>query len=256
MLSTPKAYIDPALLDPALLDPAYQLWLVHTMSPQVTLTTHEHIEAPKTETSSTPFPFLELPTEIRNMIYRYLVAPKDTIHLAKFRGGVKGLATAEGNASILRANRQIHLEAAGVFFHYNKLCLEVGERTNMPIQYRNRKSHNHGMLQPHVFGRFRVIQLKLTWPTFPAQRDPNSYKHFNKKTTLICAALASSTNVKELYILLSDRLEDLDSRPVFGTRFHPRIGGPKGDYAVEMKERTLRPFLALQNIPKIVYVAC
>lgn len=58
-----------------------------------------------------PFPFLSLPGEIRNLIYRHaLVSPKTyTVKLQFF----------PTDTALLRVNKQIYAEASAIFYHEN-----------------------------------------------------------------------------------------------------------------------------------------
>ncbi|KAL8678530.1 MAG: hypothetical protein Q9224_007107, partial [Gallowayella concinna] len=73
---------------------------------------------------TTPFPFLALPPEIRNMIYRYIVRfPK---------GVVRTTNPTKSRLQLWYVNRQIYDEASAIFYHINTFifysdCVRKGE---------------------------------------------------------------------------------------------------------------------------------
>ena len=72
------------------------------------------IQAQRVITKKKPFRFLDLPSEIRNMVYGYLVVSQSSIQ-PYLPHQPAGLLTNPINTALLRASRQINQEATAVF---------------------------------------------------------------------------------------------------------------------------------------------
>ncbi|KAH0538380.1 hypothetical protein FGG08_005029 [Glutinoglossum americanum] len=80
--------------------------------------------------SSSSFPFLRLPPEIRNKIYRYLLTTTSTIaspHRPPQHAIRNGLTPA-----LLAANRQIHSEAQRILYRENRAEIYVSDAARVP----------------------------------------------------------------------------------------------------------------------------
>lgn len=147
-----------------------------------------------TETQPRVFPFLNLPAEIRNMVYSYVMIPKYSVYVyvRRFQSGV--------NTGLLYANRQIYQEASTTFYdnvrgvvcnecHFltRASCREVllkdisrmhAEHPFMPLScsslHKSREERDHNNLQayrhpglryiqPCELARMAEIEISLAW---------------------------------------------------------------------------------------------
>lgn len=130
--------------------------------------------------TTTIFPFLSLPPEVRNMIYGYLFhkGKPITLSAAKKYETTLGLCT-----SILRTNHQIHRESVWILYHQNTCVIfwdGLGKKMQticrvdkeIPIS-RNLPSgpttfnalEFEGAIYAHILHRFTTLRMTMRWHT-------------------------------------------------------------------------------------------
>ncbi|KAI9697756.1 MAG: hypothetical protein M1836_004432 [Candelina mexicana] len=133
----------------------------------------QDIQLPFTPVNIVPFPFLDLPGELRNEIYQYLVVAKGehdgSLSPTRF---VTWFAVSRPiiELSILRVNKQIHYEAAAVMYRKNRVVVGF----NLSPVLKPRCFQAQGLLfapqidgrlddcsYAEIFSRFKKLRLRL-----------------------------------------------------------------------------------------------
>ncbi|KAF1348935.1 hypothetical protein BDV97DRAFT_194971 [Delphinella strobiligena] len=155
------------------------------------------------------FPFMELPPELRNMIYTFLLAPKGyDISLrgkkaGNFQARFQARATPQARArpsltqglAMLSVSKEIHEEAASVFYGCNRF-VAYGFPALMSFLVHNR---------PHL----RDVKVEQVEPKY-------SYSHRKMEASILAASvqLAKSQDLTHLEFDLSDVTNTLDTKEV------------------------------------------
>lgn len=136
-----------------------------------------------------PFPFLSLPGEIRNNIYRYaLVSPKPYTVKLQFPPSDTGL---------LRANKQIYSEASTIFYHENTFRFPQTLFEGGAILERLWRVYH---LPPWKLQRMRnfaidiPVRLHFDWRYFSTSWDPFCCPQLPSTSVIV-----PSTNISDLW---------------------------------------------------------
>ena len=120
--------------------------------------------------NSKHFPLLELPAEIRNLIYQHCFSV-DRNHL---RFSLGHSTVRDANTALLSVNKQVYAEAMPILYS-GSMSISISYHTAVPFREDQATRGNHslrngrqvsmtsftGRIYPHVFARFRKIILVI-----------------------------------------------------------------------------------------------
>ncbi len=191
-----------------------------------------------------PFPFLRLPSELRNHIYRHLLDKanryppvndeEEHVRLSPYTPRAKaGLDTA-----ILATNRQVHDEAAYIFYGcqlFHTIITGCGRR-----YYSNKCDEPLELLAPEYRRRIMHISIEIhaTYHlNYIQDETQDGEKKTRAHTAQLCVLLAqcklAEVRIHTRYLGMLQALQDSPERV---------------NWVLENGWRTLEPFKALQNV--------
>ena len=161
---------------------------------------------------STSFPFLSLPSEIRNMIYHYLFHQPTPITFIRYRNR-EPCHELRLPINLLLTNNQIHLEACSVLYRQNTLIMDYSYYHNKlwPIWRTDIDTPNsaklrsgrviscsryEGRVYAHVLHRFRTLGLTIPWYNYSGV-DNHQGIYIAKALNALCSSPLVSTTTTE-----------------------------------------------------------
>jgi hypothetical protein len=154
-----------------------------------------------------PFPFLNLPGELRNKIYRLLLCNKKTLGTAPgysdFRYKWSG-ADPGPHCAILRVNRQLYQEGRSILYGENTFGLRVLQHCGDPRAYFMNRSRFVAKEDPvlgHVFKNFKsfeiVVEIGASY----------QFPRVNQAVRSVSRQLAENPELKSLNVYLEGRVQ-------------------------------------------------
>ncbi|KAI9712498.1 MAG: hypothetical protein M1812_006914 [Candelaria pacifica] len=189
--------------------------------------------------AKTAFPFLKLPPELRNMIYRYLLVAKDPIDIGTRNAACRTEPVV--CVAILRVSRQTHIESAPILYSENRFYLLIKDKSSLPLRMpaiMKHLEHLDGRIYHPVFLRIHQLTIEI---------------HLSKLSKVqlgtLCKIANVSDNIHRFARSAGDGESMLNSLRVQITEFSQFIDGSIGRMLQRWKVLFLRLMLArLQDI--------
>ncbi|KAI9704102.1 MAG: hypothetical protein M1836_006963 [Candelina mexicana] len=194
------------------------------------------------------FPFLKLPAELRNHVYRHLLdratraPPVDDMEHHRWLAPYSPMERPGLETSILATSRQVHDEAAHIL--YGCQLFHTNASSCAATHYSSKCDEALELLAPEYLQRITRVSIDIYYrvPVTSMGRLMNSHLKFRAHIAQICVLLAQCT-------LVEVRVNEHYSHMCSWGQANQEVLG----WILENRHLKLEPFKALQNVGKVIF---